>query len=500
MVQEDFFHMVDMTLVNAWLLWRRINADSYMPLYDFKLAVSEHLRKAGKAVMTKKRGRPSSIVGTPTSSRGGTSSRIPESPVPAKKTRKTPARHQDLPLASTVLCAFLVLLIDVYAKKLEPGPQAITEATPSSTSASPTSKSTSAPAQKNQKRYATREVILYLTPSQIKALQEGKGLVSPQVLPEGVHPEHREQAHLQHQSELAQHQLHNIKSVNIEQGHIHEKHHELEQPLLKEEVLSLENQQEYDHWRQEQAIRDEQLRLHHYYQELNRAKSIGIQQAVNLNDEKVVYLPYSPEIGLRHVHSLEEQRQIGELENHNQYHSQYLSPLSVLDPRPGNLVHIEKPLVQLQYAPKYNDQKKAILIENFLRLRQLHELERQIAFAKAEKIANSPAVLVHEDVKVKKHQPVAVEKQVKVALPAPVPVKVPHIFSLSQDILKHISLPLVQGKRIIAEGPQSNKFYFNVDKPNLYQELIDEGSRHGHLEIPVDNSKKVTVLRPVWNH
>ncbi|CAG9566084.1 unnamed protein product [Danaus chrysippus] len=65
-----FFHMVDMTLVNAWLLWRRINADSYMPLYDFKLAVSEHLHKAGKAVMTKKRGRPSSILGTPTSKPG----------------------------------------------------------------------------------------------------------------------------------------------------------------------------------------------------------------------------------------------------------------------------------------------------------------------------------------------------------------------------------------------------------------------------------------------
>ncbi|XP_032518143.2 uncharacterized protein LOC116770678 [Danaus plexippus] len=402
--------------------------------------------------------------------------------------------------SSTLFCAFLVLLIDVYAKKLDPGPQAITEATPASTSASPTSKSTSAPAQKNQKRYATREVILYLTPSQIKALQEGKGLVSPQVLPEAVHSQYREQANLQQQSELAQHQLHNIKSVNIEQGHINEKHHEIEQPLLKEEILSSENQHEYDHWRQEQAIRDEQLRLHHYYQELNRAKSIGIQQAVNLNDEKVVWLPYSPEIGLRHGQSLEEQRQVEELENHNQFHSKFLSPLSVLDPRPGNVLAIEKPLVQLQYIPKHNDQKKATLIENFLRLRQQHELERQRAFAKAENIANSPPILVHEGVKVTKHQPVSVEKQVKIALPAPVPVKVPHIYPLSQEILKHISFPIVQGKRIVAEGPLSNKLYFSVDKPNIYQELIDEGSRYGHLEIPVDSSKKVTVLRPIWNH
>lgn len=100
-VQKGFFHMVDMYLVNAWLLWRRINQDtSYMPLHDFKLAVSEHMRKSGKALITKKRGRPPSHFGTPTSSRGGTPISIPDSPVSSKKPRKAPARHQDFPLDS----------------------------------------------------------------------------------------------------------------------------------------------------------------------------------------------------------------------------------------------------------------------------------------------------------------------------------------------------------------------------------------------------------------
>ncbi|GBP32948.1 hypothetical protein EVAR_20128_1 [Eumeta japonica] len=79
------------------------------------------MRKAGK-VVGKKRGRPASLLGTPTSSRANSTSRVnspvmaknfdtpkrrnatrtslPDSPVPNKMARKTPARHQDLPLDS----------------------------------------------------------------------------------------------------------------------------------------------------------------------------------------------------------------------------------------------------------------------------------------------------------------------------------------------------------------------------------------------------------------
>lgn len=95
-----FFHMVDMCLVNTWLLWRRINSNQYMTLFDFKLTVSEHLRKVGKAPMPHKRERRSSILRTPASSRGGTPMSLPNSPTPTKKPRKTPARYQDIALDS----------------------------------------------------------------------------------------------------------------------------------------------------------------------------------------------------------------------------------------------------------------------------------------------------------------------------------------------------------------------------------------------------------------
>ncbi|GBP74879.1 PiggyBac transposable element-derived protein 3 [Eumeta japonica] len=70
------------TTKKSWLLWRRINVNEYLPLFDFKLAISEHMRKAGK-VVGKKRGRPASLLGTPTSSRANSTSRV-NSPVMAK--------------------------------------------------------------------------------------------------------------------------------------------------------------------------------------------------------------------------------------------------------------------------------------------------------------------------------------------------------------------------------------------------------------------------------
>lgn len=83
--KKIFFHMVDMCVVNSWILWRKKSGE-YMPLFDFKLAIAEHFCKAGKA---KKRGRPTttpSNPSTPTTSKDCT---------PSKK-----RKMQDFPLNS----------------------------------------------------------------------------------------------------------------------------------------------------------------------------------------------------------------------------------------------------------------------------------------------------------------------------------------------------------------------------------------------------------------
>ncbi|XP_057338431.1 piggyBac transposable element-derived protein 3-like [Microplitis mediator] len=71
-------------------------------IYDL-VSVSEHLRKVGRAHIPNKRGRRPSILGAPTSSRGDTPMSLPNSPIPTKKPRKTPVRHQDIPLDSTIM-------------------------------------------------------------------------------------------------------------------------------------------------------------------------------------------------------------------------------------------------------------------------------------------------------------------------------------------------------------------------------------------------------------
>lgn len=95
--------MIDLCVVNAWLLWRtKTENECYMPLFDFKQVLSEHLCKAGKS-LSRKRGRPTlgarESSGTSSQRSPGIASHGGPSTQP-KRTRKTPARQQDLPLNS----------------------------------------------------------------------------------------------------------------------------------------------------------------------------------------------------------------------------------------------------------------------------------------------------------------------------------------------------------------------------------------------------------------
>lgn len=52
-----FYHMIDLCVVNAWLLYRRVYPDTYIPLLDFKLLISEVLCEVLKP-SPRRRGRP----------------------------------------------------------------------------------------------------------------------------------------------------------------------------------------------------------------------------------------------------------------------------------------------------------------------------------------------------------------------------------------------------------------------------------------------------------
>ena len=52
-----FYHFLDMTIVNAWLLYRRVNQNNF-PLYLFRTEIADCLCRTEK-VLSSKRGRPS---------------------------------------------------------------------------------------------------------------------------------------------------------------------------------------------------------------------------------------------------------------------------------------------------------------------------------------------------------------------------------------------------------------------------------------------------------
>jgi len=56
----DFFHVLDLSDVDAWLLWRRANPTLYMPLSTLKAEVAECLCKAGQQTERERR-RPRDI-------------------------------------------------------------------------------------------------------------------------------------------------------------------------------------------------------------------------------------------------------------------------------------------------------------------------------------------------------------------------------------------------------------------------------------------------------
>ncbi|XP_055852309.1 piggyBac transposable element-derived protein 3-like isoform X2 [Episyrphus balteatus] len=99
-----FVHMVDMCIVNAWILWRKNNPEEYMTLFDFKLAVSDHLCKSGKVAIRRELTDQCSDR-TPLTYKSRANPEDPnssklESPTQPIKCKLKRARNQELPLNS----------------------------------------------------------------------------------------------------------------------------------------------------------------------------------------------------------------------------------------------------------------------------------------------------------------------------------------------------------------------------------------------------------------
>ncbi|XP_037778669.1 piggyBac transposable element-derived protein 3-like [Penaeus monodon] len=94
-----FFHFLDVTVVNCWLLYRRDSSDLDIPerkvmmLQEFKLSLAESLLLEGKNPMAKKRGRPSSNGGTAAQFAKKKKSSPATKPIPAEGVRTDGYHH-----------------------------------------------------------------------------------------------------------------------------------------------------------------------------------------------------------------------------------------------------------------------------------------------------------------------------------------------------------------------------------------------------------------------
>lgn len=369
----------------------------------------------------------------------------------------------------------MLALIEIQAQQLASGPQAIKD-----------SASVSNSTQKSQKRYATKEIILYLTPSQIKALQAGKAFVSTQPIfqPTEKQSQNDQRLSLQEHDALVRQQFENIKAAKISQEE-KPSYDNLELvsnfPSYQNEEWTNGNQKKIsdaiDAWKQYQAKIEEQAKPQYLQSQSGENQNIKqwpLQRLLKPEISKDDWTPYNPNSeNNQEAHLLNEQfnKQWNRILEHNR---NQLKVLSAAKPTNENSestqFQTEKPLLQEQYASRHNDQKHAIALAEILKNHNQNELEKENALAKAEAIANSPPILIHQEIKVTKHKPVPVIKHVKVNVPTPVlipvpepyEVKVPHPYPVPFEIVKPIPVPIWKSENVKAENPGS----YEIQKQN----------------------------------
>ncbi|XP_038212844.1 mediator of RNA polymerase II transcription subunit 15-like [Zerene cesonia] len=396
-------------------------------------------------------------------------------------------------LYQVALVSAIIALIGIQAKELAPGPQSFKNTNSSSAGA----------AQNQQKRFATKDVIVYLTPNQIKDLQAGKA-------------ELRSHA----SGEITISKLQNVQKLPFQnpQSRYNAQKENLRAPQVQEEQVEI-IQQEQEQQQQQQEQQEQQARyfnlpsglsIQHVEapptlllfspesQQPEQPKFVPINQSQESNKNE--WIPINPSTEKNLVQSLQEQgaqeqsaqeQSAQDQSLQEQINKQWQKSLrnsfeqgklasSGLNIQPEN----RNQEGQQQPLPNYNPLIYALAHENALRAHN-NEVEKQRALAQAEAIANSPPVIIHKEVKITKHQPVPVVKRVNVPVPTPVlvpvihpyEVKVPQPYPVPVEIVKDLPVPPVSEKpeaeKAVPYGLRNHipgkNVYINVDSPAYLQ-------------------------------
>nr|NP_001298940.1 uncharacterized protein LOC106121785 precursor [Papilio xuthus]BAG30772.1 hypothetical protein [Papilio xuthus] len=417
-------------------------------------------------------------------------------------------------------------IVVVQSKRLDPGPQTFIDKTPA--------------VQNPQKRYATKEVVVYLTPSQIKAIQEGKGFISAEPADQAEPAEETEQETEEQQPE--QDDLFELSPEELEQSQAAEEEEDQAAPTIPVEeptseqieddpqfawlfrqddknfVPSPEDPYAYLRYYPETVTQTEQAQSAETEEEVEeeteeaqpetqqdqeqqqRFRLVPFESASEKPAPSTTKAPQEEPIRERWLRLLELNRS----QLRKQLASQQSTTTTTTEqPRPDG----ETTLGRFRFSARYNDQRQAIENEE----RRKVQLEKLRANIRAEGRGNRAPFVIRKDGTIARQRQSSLVKHVKVPTPVLVPipepfeVKVPHPFPVPLEIFRPLANQSGKSKkgeakkaaaaaRIENERPRTT----TTRRPTTTTTTTTTTERPSAPErrVPSDNRKEVTVEVP----
>lgn len=418
-----------------------------------------------------------------------------------------------------------------------------------------------APAPQYAQRY--KEVIMYLTPTQIRNYEAGHGLPSPppenpsytyeQQKPEQEIPLNDEEGRII-QSTLDILEANKMQfqqqqnNPNIEITKAHESQSEdfkpiaepnAEEPPTRLYPVEPQKPQQYEDQpsKEQENVAKSYAYVHFFSNEKPGSAekiqifhpephNVNLDEEIRLQKEKNIEIQQDPL--LRQKFKLIPYEFIADQEIHERVKEQLNKPekqpsLQLFVPEPTQQkANKDKPIPKNenihQYAPQFTSLNTNVDLEKNIKEIQL---EREAYRIHAENIAKSPPVVIHKDIKIIRRRPVPVTKHINVPYPAPffvpvpnpVEVKVPQPYAVPIEIVRHVPVPIVRTETVEVEKPVpyevekhvpeivEKKVYVPVEKPYTVERFIPvEVKKEIPIEIPVHRPEKFTIIRHVWKH
>ncbi|XP_013136195.1 PREDICTED: RNA polymerase II degradation factor 1-like isoform X2 [Papilio polytes] len=433
-------------------------------------------------------------------------------------------------------------IVVVQSKRLDPGPQTFIERTPA--------------VQNPQKRYATKEVVVYLTPSQIKAIQEGKGYISAEPVDQAEPAE--EAAPEAEEQQPEQDDLFELSPEELEQSQEpQEEENEAAPAIPVEEPASeqieddpqfawifrqddknfvpspedpfaylryypeTETQTEQAQPEEEEEAEEEteEAQPEAQQEQQQRFRLVPFDSATEKPAPSTTKAPQEEPIRERWLRLLELNRS----QLRKQLASQQTTTSTTEQPRPD----AETTLGRFRFSARYNDQKQAIENEE----RRKIQLEKLRANIRAEGRGNRAPFIIRKDGSIARQRQSPLIKHVKVPTPVLVPipepfeVKVPHPFPVPLEIFRPLAnqsgkAKKGDAKKVAAPARSENErpkttatrrptttttttTTTSTERPSAPERRISSDNRKEvTVEVPTrqrGQPERITIIRHIWD-